>query len=86
MVIVIGLCCWVLVILLVMDVFFESGVKILYLFDVIMGKLVRCVDWVICCYIDGMMLFDSVVVVLVMVNLICLLMVEKLCERGNGYL
>ncbi|MFT2526221.1 MurR/RpiR family transcriptional regulator, partial [Escherichia coli] len=57
-----------------------------YLSDVITGKPARRADWVIRCHTDGMMLFDSVVAVSAMVNLICSLTAEKLRERGNGHL
>ncbi|WP_343724663.1 MurR/RpiR family transcriptional regulator [Herbaspirillum huttiense] len=86
MAIVIGLRRRVPAISLAMDALSESGVKTLYLSDVITGKPARRADWVIRCHTDGMMLFDSVVAVSAMVNLICSLTAEKLRERGNGHL
>jgi DNA-binding MurR/RpiR family transcriptional regulator len=64
----------------------EAGVSTLYLSDVIAGKPARLARWVIRCHTDGLMLFDSVVGVSALVNLICSLVAERLRERGNGHL
>jgi DNA-binding MurR/RpiR family transcriptional regulator len=64
----------------------EAGVSTLYLSDVIAGKPARLARWVIRCHTDGFMLFDSVVGVSALVNLICSLVAERLRERGNGHL
>ncbi|EOA03107.1 RpiR family transcriptional regulator [Herbaspirillum frisingense GSF30] len=86
MAIVIGLRRRVPAISLAMEALAEAGVKTLYVSDVIAGKPARRADWVIRCHTDGMMLFDSVVAVSAMVNLICSLTAERLRERGNGHL
>lgn len=86
MAIVIGLRRRVPAISLAMDALSEASVKTLYMSDVIAGKPARRADWVIRCHTDGMMLFDSVVAVSAMVNLICSLTAERLRERGNGHL
>jgi DNA-binding MurR/RpiR family transcriptional regulator len=64
----------------------EAGVPSLYLSDVIAGKPARLARWVIRCHTDGLMLFDSVVGVSALVNLICSLVAERLHERGNSHL
>jgi DNA-binding MurR/RpiR family transcriptional regulator len=64
----------------------EAGVSTLYLSDVIAGKAARLARWVIRCHTDGLMMFDSVVGVSALVNLICSLVAERLRERGNGHL
>lgn len=64
----------------------EAGVSTLYLSDVIAGKPARLARWVIRCHTDGLMLFDSVVGVSALVNLVCSLVAERLRERGNGHL
>jgi hypothetical protein len=58
----------------------------LYLSDVIAGKPARLARWVIRCHTDGLMLFDSVVGVSALVNLICSLVAERLLESGNSHL
>jgi DNA-binding MurR/RpiR family transcriptional regulator len=64
----------------------EAGVPTLYLSDVIAGKPARLARWVIRCHTDGMMLFDSVVGVSALVNLICSLVAERLHEHNNSHL
>lgn len=64
----------------------EAGVPMLYLSDVIAGKPARLARWVIRCHTDGLMLFDSVVGVSALVNLICSLVAERLLEKGNSHL
>jgi len=64
----------------------EAGVPTLYLSDVIAGKPARLATWVIRCHTDGMMLFDSVVGVSALVNLICSLVAERLLGEGNSHL
>jgi DNA-binding MurR/RpiR family transcriptional regulator len=64
----------------------EAGVPMLYLSDVIAGKPARLAKWVIRCRTDGLMLFDSVVGVSALVNLICSLVAERLLENGNSHL
>jgi DNA-binding MurR/RpiR family transcriptional regulator len=64
----------------------EAGVPTLYLSDVIAGKPARLARWVIRCHTDGLMLFDSVVGVSALVNLICSLVAERLHECGNSHL
>jgi hypothetical protein len=61
-------------------------VSTLYISDVIAGKPARLARWVIRCHTDGMMLFDSVVGVTSLVNLICSLTAERLRERGSAHL
>ncbi|PXW28655.1 MurR/RpiR family transcriptional regulator [Paraburkholderia caballeronis] len=64
----------------------DAGVDTLYLSDVIAGKPARLARWVIRCHTDGFMLFDSVIAVSALVNLICSLVAERLREHGNGHL
>ena len=64
----------------------EARVPMLYLSDVIAGKPARLARWVIRCHTDGLMLFDSVVGVSALVNLICSLVAERLLENGNSHL
>jgi DNA-binding MurR/RpiR family transcriptional regulator len=64
----------------------EARVPMLYLSDVIAGKPARLARWVIRCHTDGLMLFDSVVGVSALVNLICSLVAERLLESGNSHL
>ncbi len=64
----------------------EAGVETLYVSDVIAGKPARHARWVIRCQTDGMMMFDSVVGVASIVNLICSLVAERLREKGSAHL
>ncbi|GAB5097964.1 MurR/RpiR family transcriptional regulator [Caballeronia sp. HLA56] len=64
----------------------EAGVNTLYLSDVIAGKPARLARWVIRCHTDGMMLFDSVVGIASLVNLISSLVAERLRDRGSAHL
>jgi len=64
----------------------DAGVPTLYLSDVIAGKPARLAKWVIRCHTDGLMLFDSVVGVSSLVNLICSLVAERLLGNGGGHL
>jgi len=64
----------------------EAGVGTLYLSDVIAGKPARIARWVMRCHTNGLMLFDSVVGVSALVNLLCSLVAERLRETGSGHL
>ena len=64
----------------------EAKVPTLYLSDVIAGKPARLSTWVMRCHTDGLMLFDSVVGVSGLVNLICSLVAERLVGNARKHL
>jgi DNA-binding MurR/RpiR family transcriptional regulator len=64
----------------------EADVGTLYISDAIAGRPARLARWVFRCHTDGMMLFDSVVGVASLVNLICSLVAERMRERGSAHL
>ncbi|MDB5767141.1 MAG: hypothetical protein JWQ61_1955 [Collimonas fungivorans] len=71
---------------LVATAFAQAKVPTLYLSDVVGGKPARLATWVIRCHTDGLMLFDSVVGVAALVNLICSLVAQELVGNGEKHL
>jgi DNA-binding MurR/RpiR family transcriptional regulator len=66
--------------------FAQAKVPTLYLSDVVGGKPARLATWVIRCHTDGFMLFDSVVGVAALVNLLCSLVAQELVGNGEKHL
>lgn len=64
----------------------QAGVPILYMSDVIAGKPAKLARWVIRCQTDGLMLFDSLIGLTAVVNLICSLVAQRLLEHGSNHL
>jgi DNA-binding MurR/RpiR family transcriptional regulator len=71
---------------LVATAFAQAKVPTLYLSDVVGGKPARLATWVIRCHTDGFMLFDSVVGVAALVNLLCSLVAQELVGNGEKHL